>query len=142
MVASTFAYTALVQWQECVAENLMSLGLKRRAAFPSLYFHAGRHRCTLVQGDDYVSVESKANVQWLQDALEKRFEIKTDIIGHADSDFKSEGKILDRLIKAEDWGWYPEADPRRAELLTGELGIDKGLATRGFEKKTKKRKRC
>ena len=80
-----------------------------------------------------MSVGSKDQLKWLQEQLEKRFEVKTDIIGHADKDHKDEGKILNRFIKAEEWGCSVEADPRHAELLVEELGIERGLATPGVE---------
>lgn len=126
---------AAMEWQECVAESLTSIGFRRSPAFPSLHFHPEMGLSTLVQGDDYASVGDKQQLQWLKGELEKRFEIKTDIIGHNDAECKAEGKILNRLIKAEDWGWSLEADPRHAELLVEELGIERGLATPGVDEK-------
>ena len=40
---------------------------------------------------------------------------------------------MNRLIRAEAWGWSLEADPTHAELLVEELDIEKGLATPGVE---------
>ena len=102
-----------------------------------MYHHEGRNISTLIHGDDYVSVASKEQLVWLKKELEGTFEIKTDLIGHnvKDPDIKGEGKILNRIIKADNDGWKLEADPRHAELLIEEMKIEKELATPGIDEK-------
>ena len=128
---------AAMHWQECVATHLEGRGFVRSRAFPSLYHHEGRNISTLIHGDDYVSVASKEQLVWLKKELEGTFEIKTDLIGHnvKDPDIKGEGKILNRIIKADNDGWKLEADPRHAELLIEEMKIEKELATPGIDEK-------
>ena len=127
---------AAMHWQECVAEQLKKCGFQRSQAYPSLYHHQSRNICTLIHGDDYVSVASKEQLKWLKGELEAAFEIKTDIIGQSKGDdVKTKGKILNRLIRVDDDGWKLEADPRHAELLVEELKVEKGLATPGIEEK-------
>ena len=126
---------AAMQWQERVAEHLTSIGFQRSAAFPSLYYHPDKQLCTLVHGDDYVTSGSRKMLKWLQSELESVFEIKTDVLGHNEEGVKGEGKVLNRLIKAEENAWTLEADPRHAELLIEDLSIEAGLATPGVDEK-------
>ena len=128
---------AAMNWQECVADHLTSIGFKRGQAFPSLYHHKERNIYTLVHGDDYVSVGDKGELRWLKQQLESTFEIKTDLLGRDDQELKTSGKILNRLIRVDKDGWKLEADPRHAELLIEALGVGegKGLTTPGIDEK-------
>ena len=114
---------AAMHWQECVADQLAKSGFIRSKAYPSLYYHPSRKIHTIVHGDDYVSTGTKDQLQWLKKELEATFEIKTDIIGLDDAEIKTEGKILNRLIRVDANGWQLEADPRHAELLAEELQV-------------------
>ena len=62
-----------------------------------------------------------------------KYDIKTQVIGHGAKDVV-EGKVLNRIIRATDDGWELEADPRHAELLAEQLGVEsgKGLSTPGI----------
>ena len=126
---------AAMNWQECVAEHLTSIGFQRGKAFPSLYHHKEKDIYTLIHGDDYVSVGEKSELKWLKAQLETAFEIKSDLLGSSDEELKTSGKILNRLIRVDEAGWKLEADPRHAELLVEELGISsgKGLVTPGVD---------
>ena len=66
--------------------------------------------------------------------LEKRFELKTTVIGTEEGDLK-EGKILNRVLRVTEAGWELEADPRHAELLIEQLQLDgsKPVSTPGIE---------
>ena len=69
-------------------------------------------------------------MSWLEKELEKAYEIKTQKIGTAEGD-KEEGKVLNRVIRRTGNGWEIEADPRHAELVVEQLGLqdDKGIGT-------------
>ena len=126
---------AAMHWQECVADQLTSCGFTRSKAYPSLYHHPEKNIYTIVHGDDYVSTGEKGDLQWLKKKLEATFEIKTDLIGLDDNELKTEGKILNRLIRVDSEGWQLEADPRHAELLVEELQVDKELSTPGIDER-------
>ena len=89
---------------------------------------------TLVHGDDYASVGDAEQLQWLKKELEKRFDIKTTIVGHDDGD-EGEGKILNRVVRATAGGWEYEADLRHAELLVEQMGLGdaKEISTPGVD---------
>ena len=81
-----------------------------------MYFHKEKKLRSLVHGDDFVSVGSAQSLKWLKDILEKRFEIKTSIVGRA-KDEDSEVRILNRVIRVTEEGWEYEADQRHGELI-------------------------
>ena len=51
---------AAMRWQECVADNLKSLGFQRNPAHPVFHYHEEMELATLVHGDDQVSMGSRS----------------------------------------------------------------------------------
>ena len=88
---------------------MISWGFSRGRYNPCLYYHKETHLKCLVHGDDFVSVGSRKSVSTFRQKLEKRFEIKTKIIGTGDGE-SSEGKVLNRVIRVTDDGWEYEPD--------------------------------
>ena len=86
----------------------------------------------MVHGDDFVSVGEADCLHWLRCGMEKRFKIKTQLIGRG-KDKISEGRILNRVIRYTDIGWEYEPDQRHAELIVRDLGLEdaKGVSTPG-----------
>ncbi len=70
----------------------------------------------------------------MKDKLEKRFELKTTIIGSGEGEV-SEGRILNRVIRCTKKGWEYEADQRHAEYLVRALNLEeaKAVSTAGEE---------
>ncbi len=62
-----------------------------------------------MHGDDYTSVASPEDVQWLKMELEKKYELKTNILGH-NNGAKKEGKALNRVVRYTEKGIEDEAD--------------------------------
>ena len=125
---------AATNWQEEVAKEMISWGFSRGRYNPCRYYHKGTHLKCLVNGDDFVSVGSRRSVEKFRQKLEKRFEIKTKIIGTTDSE-SSEGKVLNRVIRETEDGWEYEPDQRHAEIIISELGLQdaRPAATPGEE---------
>ena len=72
-------------------------------------------------------------MDWLERELTKAYEIKTQKVGMGIG-YKSEGKVINRVLRCAEGGWEMEADPRHAELVVEQLGIkdDKGIGTPGL----------
>ena len=84
-----------------------------------------------MHGDDYVSVCDESSVAWIEEELAKANEIQIPKMGMGKDD-QREGKVLNRFIRCTGAGWEVEADPRYAELVIEQLGIeDKGVSTPG-----------
>ena len=113
---------AALNWQNVVAEHLVSIGFLRGVGFPCVYWHPTRDITTLVHGDDYASSGLGKELQWLDRELRKRFEIKVCIVSR-DAEDVTETKILNRIIRATADGWELEADPKHAKLIIEELGL-------------------
>ena len=119
-------------WQETLSAHLEGLGFTRGVGHPSVFHHASRGLKTLVHGDDYVTSGRPLDLRWLEEELSKAYEIKTQHLG-LDKGSLSEGKVLNRIIRATQSGWEIEADPRHAELVVEQLGLqhEKSVATPG-----------
>ena len=72
---------AAMNWQEEVAREMVRFGFARGKYNPCLYFHQKRNLRTFLHGDDFATVGTREKVRWFKEALEKRFEIKTQCIG-------------------------------------------------------------
>ena len=72
------------------------------------------------------------DLHWLRDQLNAAYEIKTQIIGNVDG-MDRECKVLNRIVRCTSAGWEFEGDPRHAELVIEQLGLDgvKGTETPG-----------
>ena len=119
-------------WQETLSAHLESVGFKRGVGHPCVFWHPVKGIKTLVHGDDYVSAGSPEAMAWLEKKLEEAYEIKTQKISEAKG-ANREGKVLNRILRCDEEGWQIEADPRHAELIVEQLGLqnDKGIGTPG-----------
>ena len=100
---------AATNWQEEVAKEMLSWGFERGRYNPCLYYHKSTGLKTLVHGDDFVSVGSRAATSQFRKKLENRFEIKTKMIGTGMEE-SEEGKVLNRVIWVTEDGWEYEPD--------------------------------
>ena len=119
-------------WQETLSAHLETIGFKRGRGHPCVFYHPERDIKTLVHGDDYVSAGDEGSMEWMEKELAKAYEIKTQRLSGA-SHHKQEGKVLNRILRHTECGWEIEADPRHAELVIEQLGLDldKGIGTPG-----------
>ena len=72
-------------------------------------------------------------MEWLEKELMKAYEIKTQKVGMSVG-YKTEGKVFNGVLRCTKDGWEMEADPRHAELVVEQLGVnyDKGVGTPGL----------
>ena len=83
-------------------------------------------------GDDYVSAGTEKPLSWREKEFERAYEIKTQKLGDSPG-YKLEGKVLNRILRRTPAVWEMEADPRHAELIMEQLGLEneRGVATPG-----------
>ena len=148
---------AAMNWQEEVAKEMRKLGFERGRYNPCLYYHRQRNLRTFLHGDDFATVGTRNGVRWFKEALERRFEIKTQCVGPGavDGGWKkvagtatgsaptttqgedmkegSEGRLLNRVLRCTPAGWEVEADQRHADLIVQELDLSNahGVITPG-----------
>ena len=123
---------AALNWQETLSTHLVDNGFTRGIGFPSVFHNKSKDLWTLVHGDDYFSCGSSESLDWLEQTLTQRYEIKTTRVGHG-SKCSKEGQILNRVVRATDGGYEIEADPRHAELIIEQLELTtaKGVSSPG-----------
>ena len=113
-------------------------GFIRGVYNPCLYYNPSLDLKTLVHGDDFVSSGSRQSVETFKKNLEKRFEIKTQIIGNRpETGEVEEGRILNRIVRRTAAGWEYEPDLRHAEMIISEMGLQGSnpVATPGEDEK-------
>ena len=127
---------AASNFQNEVKKLMESIGFRTGKYNVSTYYHSKRDLKTLVHGDDFVTTGSRKEVAWLKVQLERRFEIKTTIMGLGSNEVR-EARLLNRVISVGDKGWSYEADPRHAELIIRGLNMQdaKGVKTPGEDLK-------
>ena len=127
---------AAANWHKAYSEHLISIGFKQGEANPCLFVHAKRGIKALVHGDDYVAVGEPEGLRWMKTEVGKRFEIKTKVFGPDKAKGEqSEVSMLGRILEWHRDGVTYEADPRHAEKIVRELGLEhaKGLSTPGVK---------
>ena len=125
---------AAANFQEEVKRFMASQGFKQGRYNPCTFWHPKRDLKTIVHGDDFVTVGEVAEMEWLQRAMEQRFQIKTQLIGHKET---REGKVLNRVIRATAEGWEYEADQRHGEVVIKAMNLQdaKGVTSPGEDGK-------
>ena len=113
---------AAQNWQECYTAHLEALGFTSGKTNPCIFRHELRGIQTLVHGDDYVSIGDGKQLEWMRKELEKRFEVKSKVIG-PDGDDGKELKVLNRVIRCEPDGYTYEPDQRHAEIIIEQMGV-------------------
>ena len=70
----------------------------------------------------------------MEKKLSESYEIQTQRLGDADG-WEKQGKVLNRIVTCEENVWTMEADPRRAELIVEQLGVEaaRTVATPGID---------
>ena len=100
------------------------MGFLRGDASACVFRHADRRLTASVHGDDFSVCGPKRQLDWMRDEMRKKYEL-TEIgrLGPSEKDDK-EVKILNRIARWTEDGIQYEADPRQAERLVSDLGLD------------------
>ena len=125
---------AAANFQEEVKRFMLHQGFKQGKYNVCTFWHPVKDLKTMVHGDDFVTVGGVEEMEWLRLAMEERFQIKTQVIGHRES---REGKVLNRVIRATEEGWEYEADQRHGEVIIRAMNLQdaKGVTSPGEEPK-------
>lgn len=131
---------AALNWAECYTSKLLALGFSKGASSPCTFFHEGRGIRLAVHGDDFVSEAPAADLKWLDVELKKHFTMKSQTLGPDVGECK-ELTILNRSIRWTSSGVTWEPDPRHAETIIRDMGIEdgKGVCSPGVRESEKRR---
>ena len=122
---------AAANFQAEVRRFMTGMGFTQSKYSPSVYWHKTRGLKTLVHGDDFITSGTRQQVAWLKEALERRFEIKTKVIGTGDGEI-SEERVLNRIIRVTEQGWEYEADQRHGELIVRGMNLQDANGVKGL----------
>ena len=96
---------------------MVELGFTQGIASPCLFVHIERGIVTSVHGDDFTSGGDKCQLDWFENALDAKYELKRGgRLGPGKND-KKETTVLNRVLRYIDLGFEYEADPRQYEKL-------------------------
>ena len=111
-------------WHDEYAGFLESLGFVRGDASACVFRHKQRHLVVSVHGDDFTYGGPKASIDWVKSRMLERYEL-TEVgrIGPAPEDGK-ELRVLNRVVRWCETGIEYEADPRLAEKIVCDLGLE------------------
>ena len=128
---------AAKNWQEEAADAMKSWDFAQGKYNPCLYYHREWQIGSLIHGDDFVSVGGYEQMKRFRKVLEKRFKIKTQIVGDRGGEELTEARVLNRILRVTPNGWEYEADQRHIDMLIEGLGLGhaKSVASPGEEEK-------
>ena len=123
---------AAQNWAAEYTGYLLALGFEAGAATPTSFRHVAKDLFVTVHGDDFTVTGPDAELQWLQQRLSDKYEIKTNFLG-PEQHHQQEIRVLNRTIRWTQKGVEYEPDQRHAELLVREMGMEtsKPVATPG-----------
>ncbi len=112
-------------WQEEYSTFLVEkLHFKQGMAIPCLFKHVTRPIVINVHGGDFTAVGPEGDLDWYGQKMEEHYELtKQPRLGPGTDDAK-EGSVLNRIIRWVSDGVEYEADPRQAEKLLMECGME------------------
>ena len=92
-------------------------GFEQGRACPCVFFHRKRGLVCTVHGDDFTTAREKLHLDWFEDSLAAKYEIKREgRLGPGEGDVK-ELSVLNRILRYTEEGFEYEADPRQCEKL-------------------------
>ena len=120
---------AALNWASEYSGTLLAAGFERGKANPCLFWNPKTDVSIFVHGDDFVAVGNPEFLKETQKTLEDKYKLKVENLGNKEGQ-KTEVKILNKIVRHTDRGIELEADPRHAEIVIKELGLEDAKATR------------
>ena len=131
---------AAALWEKLVCTKMVSLGFRKGRSSPCIFWHPLRDLRTNLHGDNFVSLGTRLDVDWLFSELGKEWTVKVEgILGPpGEPDTVQSIRCLNRLITWRLGGIEYEPDPRHGQILIRELGLEQAgsiLTTPGVKER-------
>ena len=88
---------AAQNWYQEHSQQLIDIGLRQGEASPCTFFHKEKGIRTYVHGDDHVRCGTTAALKWMQQKLEAKYQVKTQILGPEEGQNK-QVRIFNRVV--------------------------------------------
>ena len=103
-------------WQEELKETMEAIGYRGCASHPGVYYHPASGAMAVAHVDDVLAIGPKSQLQNLQSQLQKKYELKHEILG-PDPDEAKEVEFLGRSIKWTATGLEYQAGQKHIQTL-------------------------
>ena len=130
---------AALNWSKEYAETLKAAGFIQGKNNPCLFRHQQQQVSIMVHGDDFIAVGPAENLKTTRAALEGKYKIKVEVLGDKKEE-SQELRILNKVVRLTEAGIELEADPRHAEIVIKDLGLEHAKASRTPGSKDEQRK--
>ena len=119
---------AAQNWYKEYSQQLIKAGFIQRIASPCTFYNPDRNMRTYVHGGDYVSTGLPKDLEWMRKELEKKYQVKTQILGPHEGQ-QRQITILNRIVTWNNSkGLNYEADPRHVEIVLEQLKMEDAKA--------------
>ena len=110
-------------WEDAYRGALESLGFISGISSPCVFYHPTRGIHTVVHGDDFTSMGTQSELDWLETEFATHFELKIRGRLGENCTGPQQIRILNRIVTLTPEGLTYEADPRHVDLLSSSLGL-------------------
>ena len=118
----------LATGREKYASHLISCGFTQGKSSPCVFYHEERGIRLVVHGDDFTSLGNDQALDWCTTIMQEEYDIKLrGRLGPEKHDDKSM-RILNRCLEWRSDGLHYEPDPRHAEIIIEQMGVEKSAA--------------
>ena len=114
---------AALNWALEYGDTLRKAGYEQGKSNPCLFHHKKKDVSIMVHGDDFVAVGPNQHLDHVKQTLGEKYKIKVEELGNQKGQ-SAEVRILNKVVRITDNGIELEADPRHAELVVKELGLE------------------
>ena len=130
---------AAVNWSAEYTATLEKDGYTRGVANSCLFYNKDLDVTVMVHGDDFIAVGLESQIDKTKDTLQDKYKLKTEKLGAGKAD-KKEVRILNKVVRYTTEGVKLEADPRHAEIVVQELGLQNAKSAKSPGCKEDKKK--
>ena len=120
---------AAQNWSMEYADTLKRDGYIQGRANPCLFRHPESKVMIMVHGDDFVAIGTDKQLAKTKETLKNKYKIKVEELGRSEES-KKEVKILNKIVRYTGDGIEFEADPRHAEMVVKDLGMENAKTSR------------
>ena len=116
---------AALNWPEAYTAALFEFGFGKGNANPCCFVHVGLDIQTVFHGDDFHERRPKNSSRKMERDMMKNFKVKSELLGPAGEEgCVQQANFLNRILAWEAQSIVWEPDPRHAEVIIRQLGLE------------------
>ena len=114
---------AALNWASEYSHTLTQSGYVQGQSNACLFYNPKTDVSILVHGDDFVAIGTDSGLTDVKDTLQNKYKLKVEVLGDGKG-CTQEVRILNKIVRHTKKGIELEADPRHAEIVIRDLGIE------------------